>query len=65
MSDLACDGLQIRNLADHDLKLKSHYEFVYLICAQSDKQFACKCVETAQPIRGQEIREIQYSITKS
>ena len=32
---------------------------------QSDQWFVCKCVETAQPIRGQETVGIRHSMTKS
>ena len=39
-------------------------EFAHQIWAKSDQWFVCECMETAQPIRGLEMAEIQWSETK-
>ena len=40
-------------------------ELAYPFRAESYQEFVCKCTETAQPIRGQETAEIQWSTIKS
>ena len=44
---------------------ESYDEFIHWIWSQSDMLFVCKCMETAGPIRDQEMAGIQWSTTKS
>ena len=41
---------------------EAHNELTNQIGAQTDQWFVCKCMETAQPIRSQEIVKIQWSV---
>ena len=43
---------------------EAHNELAHQIWGKSDQGFLRKCMETTQPIRGQKMMDIQWSITK-